>query len=105
MLHHPKQPREFLEKQGYALVDAQGDRASLAYTLLFLAHCAPPSILLNCIWVVATLLKLETATEWTDAVWIGVMKRLEPFLVIVEHTAESATGCGGGVQKGHRQAV
>jgi len=33
-----KSAREFLEKQGYAPVDTQGNRASMAYTLLLLAH-------------------------------------------------------------------
>ena len=45
VLANAKQAREYLEKQGYAPADAQGNRASLSYTLLLLAHYASPSIL------------------------------------------------------------
>ena len=60
----------------------------LSYTLRLLAHCMPASILPKAIWVVATLLKLKMATQGANAVSMGVTKRLEPLLVMVERAAE-----------------
>jgi len=88
ILPSAKAAREFLEKQGYAPVDAQGNKASLAYMLLLLAHCAPSSILPRGIHAVTMLLELEMATHCADAVSTGIMKKLELFLAIAEHTAE-----------------
>jgi len=77
-----------LGKAWICAADAQGNKASLVYSLLLLAHCAPSSILPKGIRAVATLLELETMTQCTEAVLLHVMKRLDPFLAIVEHMAE-----------------
>ena len=36
---------EYLEKQGYLLADAQGNKVMLAHSLLLLMHCTPASML------------------------------------------------------------
>jgi len=45
VLANTKLAWEYLEKQGYAPADMQGNQAMLSYSLLLLAHCAPPSVL------------------------------------------------------------
>src|SRR5882672_7647140 len=83
-----KLARDFLEKHGYVPTDTQGNKASLVYSLLLLAHCTPSSILPKGIRAVATLLELETTTQCMEAVSLHVIKRLDPFLAIAEHTAK-----------------
>jgi len=43
ILSNAKQAQEFLKRQGYTPADAQGNWALLSYTLLLLAHSAPPA--------------------------------------------------------------
>jgi len=52
-----KMAREFLKRPGYAPMDTQGNRASLSYTLLLLAHYASPSVVPKGMQAVATLLE------------------------------------------------
>ena len=89
ILVNAKQAQEYLEKQGYALADAQGNRTSLSYTLLLLAHCAPPSILPKGMRAVATLLELETADQSAKIIATSVMNRINPLLDLTLHTTET----------------
>ena len=74
VLASTKQAREFLKKQVYAPADVQGNQASLSYTLLLLAHCAPSSILPRGIQAIVTLLEQEVATQNAETVALAVMK-------------------------------
>jgi len=75
-----KQAQEFLKKQGYAPTDAQGNCASLSYTLELLAHCAPSSILPKGMWAVTTLLEHEATGQSAELIALSVMKQISLLL-------------------------
>jgi len=68
MLSSTKQAHNYLENQGYMLKDAQGNKASLMYTLLLLVHCMPYGSLPRGIRAVATILEYEAAMKMADMV-------------------------------------
>ena len=80
---------KYLEKEGYALVDANGARALLTYTLLLLTHCTLPNTLPRGIQVVATLLEHEETSRVAEAVALSVTRRVDPLVNLMEHVAES----------------
>ena len=88
IIANAKQAWEYLKKQGYALTDTQGNHTSLSYTLLLLAHCAPPNILPKGMRAVATLLELQAAIQSAKIIAISVMQRISPLLDLTEHTTE-----------------
>jgi len=91
-----KVAKEFLERQGYTPTGAQGNRASLSYTLLLLSHYAPPSVLPKGMQVVATLLEQEAANQCTEMVTATVMSRLHPILDKMELAVENIQGATEG---------
>jgi len=88
VLSSEKQAWEFLERQGYAPTDVQGNQALLSYTLLLLAHCVPPSILPKGIRAVATLLEQEVAAQNTELIAIAIMRQISLLLDLSNHAAE-----------------
>src|SRR5882724_10179927 len=67
------QAQEFLEKQGYAHPDVQGEKASLSHTLLLLDHCTLLSTLPKAIRAVATILEDEEARHTVDTIIAAIM--------------------------------
>jgi len=88
ILVNAKQAREYLEKQGYAPADAQGNRTSLSYTLLLLAHCALQRTTKG-MRAVATLLELENADRSAEIIATSVMNRINPLLDLTLHMTET----------------
>ena len=79
---------EFLEGEGYMPADAQGNKVSLAHSLLLLAHCAPASVLHKGVRAVATLLEHEEASKTGDVVALAVARRVDPLVDMMEHSAK-----------------
>jgi len=92
MLSSTKQVWDYLEKQGYMLKDAQGNRMMLAHTLLLLAHCALQDMLPQGIQAVATILENEAVTKTVDAVMANIAKRIDLLLDLVEEAADMTQG-------------
>jgi len=88
IIANAKQAWEYLKKQGYALTDTQGNHTSLSYTLLLLAHCAPPNVLPKGMRAVTTLLELEATNQTAELIAISLMKRISPLLDLTEHTQQ-----------------
>ena len=91
VLSSTKQAHDYLETQGYMPKDTQGNRMTLAHTLLLLAHCAPQAMLPRGIQAVATILENEAATKMADAVVANIAKRTNP-LELVEEVADTMQG-------------
>jgi len=89
VLANAKQAREYLEKQGYAPADAQGNQATLSYSLLLLAHCAPPSVLPKGIQAIAALLEQEAVAQNAELIAQAVMRQIGLLLDLTEHAAET----------------
>ena len=84
--------REFLEKEGYALLDVWGGRAKLSYMLLLLLHAAPPSILPKGIRAVVTLLECEEMTCTADTIAAAVLHKIDPVFKLMEKAVNQAQG-------------
>jgi len=84
------QSQEFLEKQGYVPLDAQGGKASLSYMLLLLVHCMPPSLLPKAISAVAAVLECEETAKTANMIVAMVMHRLYLVLDLIDHAADMA---------------
>src|SRR5882724_3235100 len=69
------QAREYLEKQGYTLLDAQGRLATLSYMLLLLVHCASPNILPKGIRAVTKPLESEEVGQTTAMIVLPSCKK------------------------------
>ena len=82
-----EQARDYLDKQGYALKDVQGDRAMLSHTLLLLTHHALSKILPKGIRAVATILEQETIVKMAVAVITNVMAQLNPIFELMDNAA------------------
>jgi len=94
------QAHEYLEKQGYALPDANGSRASLSYTLLLLTHCAPSNTLPKGVGAVVTLLEHEEARRTSDRIISAIMCRLDPKIDSLEQVADLAQKAVGETRRG-----
>jgi len=84
------QAREYLEKQGYAPPNVQGEKAPLSYVFLLLVHYVPPNILAKAIRAVAVILENEETNHTANTVVVTVMKKLDPALDLMDHAADAA---------------
>ena len=98
------QAREYLEKEGYALLDMQGGSAKLSYMLLLLLHASPPGVLPKGIRVVVMLLENEESEHTADTITYTILCKINPVLNSMGKAADQMQ-CDPRHQNGSRPTV